>query len=155
EILEGRLEGEREECEVVRLSELMRGEGVERVGLLKIDVQRAEKEVLEGIDEEDWGKIEQVGMEVHDRGGGESEGRVEEIGEELRGRGFRVVAEQEEKMEGTDRWNVYATRRGEEERGEEERKEEVGRRREGRWEVSGKAMREYVRRRLPEYMVPA
>ena len=38
--------------------------------LLKIDVERAEKEVLQGILPSDWPKIRQVAMEVHDVDGG-------------------------------------------------------------------------------------
>ena len=38
--------------------------------LLKIDVERAEKEVLQGILPSDWPKIRQVAMEVHDVEGG-------------------------------------------------------------------------------------
>jgi hypothetical protein len=37
-----------------------------RVDLLKIDVERAELEVLNGIEQSDWSKIKQVVMEVHD-----------------------------------------------------------------------------------------
>ena len=40
------------------------------VDLLKVDVERAEKEVLEGILPSDWPKIRQVAMEVHDVDGG-------------------------------------------------------------------------------------
>src|SRR6185503_12944144 len=114
EIVEGRFEGGERECEVKRLSEVMREEGIERIGLLKIDVQRSEEEVMRGIEEEDWGKIEQVVMELHDREGGESEGRKERMRKEMERRGYRVEVEQEEKLEGTDRYNLYAVRREEE-----------------------------------------
>ena len=58
EILEGRFEGEKRNCRLRRLSDVMREEGVWRINLLKINVERAEEEVLGGIDEDDWGKIE-------------------------------------------------------------------------------------------------
>ena len=60
EILRRRVEVEKYECQVRRLSDLIREEGVERIDLLKVDVQRAEMDVLRGLEEEDWGKIEQI-----------------------------------------------------------------------------------------------
>ncbi|MEJ7655194.1 MAG: FkbM family methyltransferase, partial [Chloroflexia bacterium] len=53
-LLEGVFEGERHRCSLRRLSEVIREEGIERIDLLKIDVQQAELDVLLGIDEGDW-----------------------------------------------------------------------------------------------------
>jgi len=53
-----------------RLSDVIATEGVERIDLLKIDVQRAELDVL-SIESEDWAKIQQM-MEVHDVEGQEN-----------------------------------------------------------------------------------
>src|SRR6185503_6154475 len=88
--------------------------------------------------------------ELHDREGGESEGRKERLRKELERRGYRVEVEQEEKMEGTDRYNLYAVRR------EEERESErIEVKREGEEEeVVREEIRRHVRGRLPEYMVP-
>ncbi|HTZ43450.1 MAG TPA: amino acid adenylation domain-containing protein, partial [Jatrophihabitans sp.] len=47
-----------------------------RIDLLKIDVQRAEADVLAGIAERHWALIDQIAMEVHDAIGTETEGRV-------------------------------------------------------------------------------
>lgn len=38
------------------------------MSLLKIDVERAELEVLQGLDGADWSRVQQVAMEVHDTG---------------------------------------------------------------------------------------
>ncbi len=108
ELLAGVFESRREECELRSLSEVIRTEGVETIDLLKIDVQRAELDVLKGVAPEDWQKIRQVSMEVHDKEGGASEGRVKEIGELLEQSGFEVAVEQEERLRGTDRYNLYA-----------------------------------------------
>jgi amino acid adenylation domain-containing protein/FkbM family methyltransferase len=101
---------ERLSCRFARLSEILRREDIHRVGLLKIDVQRAELEVLSGIDEGDWPKIDQVVVEVHDRIATLEEGRVERVVSLLRDRGFATVVEQDELLQATDRYNVYAVR---------------------------------------------
>ena len=150
ELLERRLESRVEECRVESLSAVMREEEVRRVGLLKVDVQGAELEVLRGIEEGDWEKIDQVVMEVHDRAVGE-EGRVEEVRRMLERRGYRVEVEQGERMKGTGRYNVYGVREGvnyEIEEEEEERREEAE-------DVSEEELKRHLRERVPEYMIPA
>jgi 31-O-methyltransferase len=106
ERLAGRYEPQVLECELRTLSSFLRDEGMLHVDLLKIDVERAELDVLGGIDETDWPKIEQVVIEVHDDGG-----RRVSIAESLTSRGFRVAGEQEAAMRGTCVQMLYATRR--------------------------------------------
>ncbi|HEU4833564.1 MAG TPA: amino acid adenylation domain-containing protein [Pyrinomonadaceae bacterium] len=108
ELLEGVFESRKEECELRSLSEVITTEGVDTIDLLKIDVQRAELDVLKGVAPEDWKKIRQVSMEVHDKQGGASEGRLNEIRALLEQSGFDVAFEQEERLRGTDRYNLYA-----------------------------------------------
>ena len=110
EVLDGKLVAEIVEARVRRLADVLREERVERVDLLKIDVQRAELDVLRGIDDEAWRRIEQVVMEVHDEPGGPTEGRVAEITTLLERQGFRVVSEQDEALFGTDRYSLFASR---------------------------------------------
>jgi amino acid adenylation domain-containing protein/FkbM family methyltransferase len=158
ELLAGRLREERPECRLRRLSDVMREEAVERIDLLKIDVQRAERDVLRGIDDTDWSKIKQVVMEVHDGRGQPTEGRIREISALLERRGFRVVTEQEELLRDTDRWNLYAVAGGYTE--EVQAREARGVR---RVHVAEKKLpplvvgelRNYLRQRLPEYMLPS
>ncbi len=111
ELLAGRFVGEAHQSQLKTLSDVIREEKVERIDLLKVDVQRAELDVLLGIRERDWWKIRQVVMEVHDGVGEESEGRVAEIVALLERQGFEAVAEQEDELVGTDRFNLYATRK--------------------------------------------
>ncbi|NJL28735.1 MAG: FkbM family methyltransferase, partial [Thermoanaerobaculia bacterium] len=91
-----------------RLSDVIREEKIEHIDLLKIDVQRAELDVLAGIDDGDWPKIDQLVMEVHDAPGEETAGRAAELKRRLEQRGFEVVVEQDELLVGTDRHNLYA-----------------------------------------------
>ena len=57
-----------------RLSSVIEQEKVKKIDLLKIDVELAELDVLKGIDDQDWPKIEAVVIEVHD-----VDGRLDEI----------------------------------------------------------------------------
>ncbi|HET6977268.1 MAG TPA: amino acid adenylation domain-containing protein [Pyrinomonadaceae bacterium] len=110
DLLEGVFVSEMHDCPLKRLSDVIREEGVTRIDLLKIDVQQAELDVLLGVDESDWSKIEQVSMEIHDAAGQRSEGRVAKITELLERQGFSVVAEQDDSLRGTDRYSLYAVR---------------------------------------------
>ena len=150
ELLAGRFEGRSEQCRMRRLSEVIREEGVPAIELLKVDVQRAELEVLRGIDQGDWAGIRQVVMEVHDEEGGA--GRCEEIRRLLAERGYRVVIEQDELLAGTDRYNLYAVQEAWDGRAaaHSAASEAVGPRRAGAGEF-----REYLKQRLPEFMLPS
>jgi amino acid adenylation domain-containing protein/FkbM family methyltransferase len=155
EILEGRFEGRQRVCRLRRLSDVMKEQGVERIDLLKIDVERSEEEVLRGIEEEDWEKIDQVVMEAHDEDGGGRRGRVKELVEDLGRRGYEVAVEEDERLQGTGLYNLYARHR---------RLRGFGRPGSGRSngkEAPRKAakgavgIREYLEGRLPEYMMPS
>ena len=53
------------ECPMTTVSEIIDKYNVERVILLKVDTERAEVDVLQGIRKEHWSRIEQVAVEVH------------------------------------------------------------------------------------------
>ncbi|MFF9365635.1 FkbM family methyltransferase [Streptomyces griseoluteus] len=110
ELLDFRFRETVHQCAVRRLSDVIDEERVDRIDLLKIDVQRAEADVLRGIEERHWGLVRQLVMEVHDAPGAPTEGRLGMVVDRLRRRGFRVVAEQEEELAGTDRHMVFAVR---------------------------------------------
>ena len=67
ELLDEYLRGETYSCRLKTLSEVMREEQIERIDLLKIDVESSELDVLAGIEEEDWPRIKQIAIEVHSR----------------------------------------------------------------------------------------
>jgi 31-O-methyltransferase len=94
------------ECELRTLSSVLDSYAIERVALLKIDVERSELDVLEGIEERDWPKILQIVAEVHDEGD-----RVAAVTALLEKRGFVLTTEQEPAMRGTDLHLMYARRR--------------------------------------------
>lgn len=93
-------------CELRTLSTVLREESLTKVDLLKLDVEKAELDVLRGVDDSDWPRIKQVVAEVHDEGG-----RRAAISEMLTKRGFSVTTEQEAMWRGTGIHMLYATRR--------------------------------------------
>jgi FkbM family methyltransferase len=94
------------ECPLVPLSEIIRQEGVESIDLLKIDVQKSEIDVLRGLAPEDWPKVRQIAIEVHDL-----DGRLELVRGLLEEKGFHVSAEQDPLYRGSVMFNVYALRK--------------------------------------------
>lgn len=105
ELLAERFRRETLTCRLRTLSEVIREEGVSRIDLIKIDVEKSEMDVLAGLDEEDWPKLQQAVLEVHDLGD-----RLKEVSELFRAHGFNVALEQDDLYRGSDRWNVYAVR---------------------------------------------
>jgi FkbM family methyltransferase len=105
DFLEERFRSESFECRLRPLSDVIAECEVEWIDLLKIDVQKAELAVLEGIREEHWPRIGQIVMEVHDL-----DGRLEHIARRLEERGFRVTVEQDELLQGSVLYNLFAVR---------------------------------------------
>lgn len=93
-------------CRLTRLSTILANRGVERIDLLKIDVEGSEWDVLRGVDEADWGKIAQVVIEVHDAGAG-----AEVISDWLGRRGYEVAVDQEDRGRRSPLSMLYARRR--------------------------------------------
>ncbi|MEM9985340.1 MAG: FkbM family methyltransferase, partial [Bacteroidota bacterium] len=88
------------------LSRVIAEQELGQIDFLKIDVERAEWDVLMGIEEGDWPKIQQLFIEVHDQAG-----KLSRIQELLSQQGFRhVVAVQDDFFQGTDIHALYAKR---------------------------------------------
>ena len=103
ELLEGRFGSEAFDCVLTTISEVINRRQIETIDLLKIDAEKSELDILEGIRQEDWQKIRQMVLEVHDL-----EGRLGEITDLLRRHGFRFVVEQDPSQTNTDLYNLYA-----------------------------------------------
>lgn len=103
---EDRLESTACTCRLITLREVIREHGIQRVDLMKIDVQKSELNVLLGLAEEDWPRVRQIVIEVHD-----IDGRVARVSELLAGRGYDVHHEQDEMYVGSNIYNLYAIRR--------------------------------------------
>jgi hypothetical protein len=93
------------ECRLRTVSGLMDDYSLAKVDLLKVDVERAELEVLKGVAPSHWSRIRQAVVEVH-------EANLPGVLSLLRGQaGFgKVVVAQEEELRGTSLHMVYALR---------------------------------------------
>ncbi|WP_326581687.1 FkbM family methyltransferase (plasmid) [Actinacidiphila glaucinigra] len=107
DIIEGKLRGHLFPCRVLRLSDVLDTAGVNDVDLLKIDVQKAEADVLAGIDERHWPGIHQIVAEVHD-----IDGRLADLVHQLHTRGFHTVTEADPMSQGAGLHYLYARRPG-------------------------------------------
>lgn len=106
EYLTVRLRSQPFTCRLETLSDFLREQAIDRVDLIKIDVQKSEWDILQGMADEDWLRVRQLVMEVHDQGG-----RVKQSVAFLEARGFRLQVEQDDLYEGSDIFNLYAMRR--------------------------------------------
>jgi amino acid adenylation domain-containing protein/FkbM family methyltransferase len=104
-IVDASLVTEQFTCSIKPLSRVLAEQGIDHVDLLKIDVEKAECDVLAGIDAADWPKIRQIVVEVHD-----IDGRLGRVIELLESHGFSWQREQEALLEGTVIHSVYARR---------------------------------------------
>ncbi|WP_242046405.1 MULTISPECIES: non-ribosomal peptide synthetase [Calothrix] len=105
ELLEARLTSQKLTCQLTTISNIIREHQLECIDLLKVDVEKSELDVLAGIDEEDWSKIRQLVVEVHD-----TNGRLTQLKNLLEQRGYHVIVEQDRLLSQTWLYNVYAVR---------------------------------------------
>jgi len=102
-LLKERLIHSEYQCDVKTLSEVIRLNGIKKIDLLKIDVEQAEFDILKGIKNEDWRKIGQVVVEVHDL-----DNRLNHVRSLMQKHGFRVIVEQVKDLANTCLYNLYA-----------------------------------------------
>jgi FkbM family methyltransferase len=105
DIVQHSLTAQHFDCELRTLSDVVDEHAINRINLLKIDVEKSELDVLQGIRDEHWPKIMQVVMEVYD--GNDQLAFVYRL---LRRHGFRMVVEQDPNLRGTKVYMVYAIR---------------------------------------------
>ena len=152
ELLAVRLESEEHRCRLRTVSDIVAERGLDKIDLLKVDVEGSEEAVLLGIEEEDWPKIDQLVVEVHD-----VSGRLTRVTDLLADKGFQVFSEQDASLENTSLSNIYALRP--ERAAANEKARAAGRREEEPAWHSEQALRADVLRflaeRLPAHMVPA
>ena len=148
ELLETWLTNEERTCQLRTVSEIIEENEVERIDLLKIDVEKGERDVLQGIRDHDWAKIRQLVIEVHD-----VSGRLTEIVTLLEARGYDVGSEQSQTLQSAGLYNLYARRpsSGRISAGGDG----AGRRVWSSPEFLHRDLRAFLNERLPDYMVPA
>lgn len=107
DFLDARLTSVTYDCPLVPLSHIIRQEGVQSIDLLKIDVQKSEIDVLRGLAPEDWARVRQIAMEVHDL-----DGQLALVQDLLAQNGFNVVTEQDPLYRNSVMYNLYAVQKG-------------------------------------------
>jgi amino acid adenylation domain-containing protein/FkbM family methyltransferase len=107
DLLAGRFRRETFDCQLTTLSDVIREQRIDRIDLLKVDVEKSELDVLHGLAEEDWARVRQVVIEVHD-----ADGRLARVRELLERHGFTVAVDQDPLLRGTGMYNVYAVHPG-------------------------------------------
>ena len=148
ELLRSRFEAQQFAVQLRTLSEVMTTEQIDHVDLLKINVEKAEVDVLAGLAPADWQRIDQIVAEI------DLDENVAPIERMLADHGFEYRVDQESLLEGTALRYIYGVRRG------------AGLRlRETEPRVSFAAtdspiltdakLLELCRAKLPEYMVPS
>jgi amino acid adenylation domain-containing protein/FkbM family methyltransferase len=144
ELLEGRFEAVRYECWLRTLSEVIAEEGVERIDLLKVDVEKSELDVLRGLSVKDWTKVQQVVLEVHDTGG-----RLEAVTSLLNQHGFEVAVDQHLMFGHTGLYNVYAVHPSRHDKQKVQTGAPAAR------VLSSQDLRQFLQEKLPDYMIPS
>ncbi|HEX8087888.1 MAG TPA: FkbM family methyltransferase, partial [Blastocatellia bacterium] len=153
ELLTDRLTTESFTCELRTISDVIRENGIKRIDLLKVDVEKSEMDVLAGISDQDWKKIRQIVIEVHDM-----DGRLDRVVSLLKGLGYELSIDEDSSLRNVGLYNVYAVRKSARKKSPARPaptpRSEVSR----LWNsptVLIKEVRNSIKDRLPEYMIPS
>lgn len=144
ELIDSRLDVKEINCQVETISSLISRFDLNCIDLLKIDVEKAELSVLEGVGDQGWKKIRQIVVEVHN-----FENRLEKIIALLKRHGFTVVIEQPSILKGTELYMLYAISTHFSKRNERFKKCTYL-----NIETLTQALRQYCRENMPAYMLP-
>jgi amino acid adenylation domain-containing protein/FkbM family methyltransferase len=153
EVIDHQLRAKKVTAQVRTLTSVIAEEGLDRIDLLKVNVEKSELEVLLGLGPADWPKIRQLVVEVDLRE------NTEPITRLLEGHGYEVLVEQDPLLRKTELCYVYAIRPS-----------ATGPRLVGQQPadahlralppmdgeiLTAATLRSFVRDRLPPYMVPS
>lgn len=105
ELVNERLKSETYNCRLRTVSQIIREEQLDHIDLMKIDVQKSELDVINGIAPEDWPRIKQIVIEVHD-----FNGRLQYVKELLELKGYEVNVEQDDHYQESILYNLFARR---------------------------------------------
>lgn len=144
ELLEERLIHQRFTCQLNTISNLIQEHEIAQIDLLKIDAEKSEMEVLLGIKPDDWTKIKQVVVEVHD-----INGQLTQVTNLLKQHGFELEIEQDAILQDTGLYNIYAIK--------SKSVQTTNTSQKITWTSPQKLInevREHLEGKLPDYMVP-
>jgi iturin family lipopeptide synthetase A len=152
ELIDERLRAKSLTAQLRTLSSVIAEQSLERIDLLKINVEKSELDVLQGIRSGDWPKIHQLVIEV------DLKQNLEPVTALLEQHGFEWVAEQDPLLKKTELCYVYAIRPSAERPGLI-RQQAAGAhvRPVPAWNeeiLTPPSLRHFLRERLPQYMIP-
>ena len=154
DLIDSRLRSKTVSAQLRTLSSVIAEQGLERIDLLKINVEKSELNVLRGLGPDDWPKIRQLVIEVDLQ---ENLGPITAL---LEGHGFEVLVEQDPLLRQTELCYVYAIRPSAEDAGRLVRHDSsrpyvpVTLPADGAI-LAPTTLRAHLKARLPHYMVPA
>jgi amino acid adenylation domain-containing protein/FkbM family methyltransferase len=134
------------------LSAIIEAEEIDSIDLLKINVEKSELDVLNGIKDSDWSKIKQIVLEV------DSEEAVSMIASMLEHYGFEFVVEQDDILAGTSLRYIYAVRPSKGRalvRDQQDRAHLLPISMGSPAFLSAAEIRDFLAKKLPEHMVPS
>jgi amino acid adenylation domain-containing protein/FkbM family methyltransferase len=146
EILARRLRPESIQVPLRTLSGVLRETGIEHIHLLKINAEKSEVDILRGIEDADWARIDQIVIKA------DTVENLPVLTGLLERNGFQFAVRQEEALAGTPLHSIYAVRRS------SERTLRAGQR-DGEHIRAipgpGRLLQRFLKKRLPEYMAPS
>ncbi|HXC31870.1 MAG TPA: amino acid adenylation domain-containing protein [Verrucomicrobiae bacterium] len=150
-MLEDRFHAKTETAQLRTLSSVIAEEGLDHIDLLKVNVEKSEWDVLQGISAADWSRIRQLVIEV------DVKQNLEPITTLLEKQGYEVLVEQDPLLRKTELCYVYAIRPSAKGRLVREQSAEAHLR--AVPPVNGEVLtpaglRKFLKERLPQYMVP-
>lgn len=104
ELIDDKLHAKTVSAQLRTLSSVIAAEGIDRIDLLKINVEKSELDVLLGISPADWPKVRQLVVEV------DRQESLNPITQLLEQAGFEVLVEQDPLLRKTELCYVYAIR---------------------------------------------
>ena len=154
DLIDSRLRAQTVSAPLRTLSSVIAEQGLERIDLLKVNVEKSELNVLRGICPDDWNRIRQLVVEV------DLQENLAPITALLEGHGFEVLVEQDPLLRKTELCYVYAIRPSAGTAGRLARHDSsrpqvpVHLPADGAVLAPG-TLRAHLKARLPHYMVPA
>ncbi len=152
ELLEERFHARSYSVSLRTLSSMIAQERIERIDLLKINVEKSELDVLQGIAENDWAKIRQIVLEV------DLDEHLVPISALLERHGFEYVVAQDVLLDQTQLRYIYAVRPAEGRKLQRDEADNGHRRQLPTAPYAAPTpleLQQFVASRLPSYMVPA
>jgi FkbM family methyltransferase len=155
ELIDDKLHAKTVAAQLRTLSGVIAAEGLDRIDLLKINVEKSELDVLLGVSPDDWPKVRQLVVEV------DRQESLQPITNLLEQHGFEVLVEQDPLLRKTELCYVYAIRPSPGGGGPRlSRQQPAGAHLRSLPSPNGEivtppTLRQHLRDRLPQYMIPS